>query len=137
MAMLMRLAAVYLVLTGAAVAVHFIVNQLYDPLLEGTSLTVWRFLDPMMVAGLAIVILVGLVKKGRLDADGPVDRRYIEANLLFYFGAALMLALLWNWFGVEFSDPVNSEALVWVFIDSTLPLLFISTGIRLLRKAAE
>ncbi len=137
MAMLMRLAAVYLLLAGTAVAVHFVVNQLYDPLLEGDSLTVWRFLDPMMVAGLAIVMLVGFVKKGRLDPDGPVSRAYLEANVIFYFAAALMLALLWNWFGVEFSDPLNSEPLVWVFIDSTLPLLFVSTGVRLLRKASE
>ena len=54
MAMLMRLAAAYMILVGAAVAVHFLANQIYDPHLEGSSLTVWRFLDPMMVAGLAM-----------------------------------------------------------------------------------
>ena len=137
MTMLMRLAAVYMILVGAAVAVHFVVNQFYDPLLEGTSLTVWQVLDPMMVAGLAIVILVGFVKKGRLDSDGPISRAYLEANFTFYFSTALMLALLWNWIGVEWSDPPNSEGLVWILIDSTLPLLFISTAIRLLRKAAD
>ena len=137
MAMLMRLAAVYLILVGAAVAVHFLANQIYDPHLEGASFTVWRFLDPMMVAGLAVVILVAFVRKRNLDSDGPVTRAYLGANVTFYYSSALMLALLWNWFGVEWSEPMNTQALVWVLIDSTLPLLFITTALRLLRKAAE
>ena len=136
MTMLTRLAALYLALVGAVVAGHFLANQFYDPLLEGTSLTVWRFLDPMMVAGLAIVLLVALARKRRLDLDGPVSRAYLETNFTFYFAAALMLALLWNWFGVEWSEPVNSEALVWILIDSTLPFLFLSTAVRLLRRSA-
>ena len=137
MTMLMRLAAGYLILVGAAVAVHFLANQIYDPHLEGASFTVWRILDPMMVVGLAIVILVAFARKRKLDSDEQVTRAYLGANVTFYYSSALMLALLWNWFGVEWSEPMNTQALVWVLIDSTLPLLFIATAVRLLRKAAE
>ena len=51
MTALKRLAAAYMLLLAAVVAVHFLVNQFYDPMLEGTALTVWRILDPLMVAG--------------------------------------------------------------------------------------
>ncbi len=44
-----------------------------------------------------------------------------------------MLMLLWNWFGVQWAEPSNDVGLVWTLIDSTLPLLLASTGIRLLR----
>ncbi len=136
MAMLMRLAAVYMILLGAAVAVHFLANQIYDPHLEGASMTVWRILDPMMVVGLAMVILVAFARKRNLDSNDQITREYLGANVTFYYSSALMLMLLWNWFGVEWSEPINSESLVWVLIDSTLPLLLITTAIRLLKKAA-
>ena len=137
MAMLMRLAAAYLILLALVIAGHFLATQIYDPFLEGVSLDVWLILDKMMVAGAIIVILVAFARKRNLEPDGPVSRDYLEANFTFYYGAALLLALLWNWFGVEWVDPPNAEALLWILIDTTLPLLMASTGIRLLRKANE
>ena len=134
MAIILRVTAIYLVLVGAAVAVHFLVNQFYDPLIEGDSLTVWRVLDVLMVIGLAAVVACAWTRKRRADSAGGVDRACLEANVVFYFSAALMLALVWNWFGVEWSEPRNDNGLVWIFIDSTLPVLFVSTGLRMLRE---
>ena len=133
MAMILRVTAIYLVLVGAAVAVHFLANQFYDPLIEGDSLTVWRVLDVLMVIGLTAVLACAWVRKRRVDSEEGVDRAYLEANFVFYFTAALTLALVWNWFGVEWSEPRNDNGLVWIFIDSTLPVLFVSTGLRMLR----
>ena len=40
MSVFKRLAAIYMLLVAAAVAVHFLVTQFYDPMLEDTALTV-------------------------------------------------------------------------------------------------
>ncbi|MCY4088141.1 MAG: hypothetical protein OXG37_14960 [Actinomycetia bacterium] len=134
MAVVMRAAAVYMLLLAVVVAGHFLANQFYDPALEGTSLTVWRVIDPLMVAGLVMVLVFAFARKRRLDANPAVDREYLETNVVFYYSAALLLALLWNWFGFEWVEPSNSAGWIWTVIDVTLPLLLASTGIRLLRS---
>ena len=117
----------------AVVAGHFLANQFYDPGLEGTSRTVWQIVNPLMVAGLVMVLLAAFARKRSLDADPAVGREYLETNVVFYSSAALLLGLLWNWFGVEWVDPGNDVGWMWTVIDVTLPLLLASTGIRLLR----
>ena len=128
-----RVVAVCMLLLAAVVAGHFLANQFYDPGLEGAARTVWRVIDPLMVAGLVMVLLAAFARKRSLDADPAVDREYLEANVVFYYSAALLLGLLWNWFGVEWVDPSNDVGWMWTVIDVTLPLLLASTGIRLLR----
>jgi hypothetical protein len=133
MAVARRVAAVYMLVLAAVVAGHFLANQFYDPGLEGTSRTVWQIVNPLMVAGLVMVLLAAFARKRSLDANPAVDREYLEANVVFYYSAALLLGLLWNWFGVEWVDPSNDVGWMWTVIDVTLPLLLASTGIRLLR----
>ena len=83
--------------------------------------------------------VVAFDRKRRLDAGGgswSLNRDYLEANGTLYFTAALFLALLWNWFGLEFVEPGNDMRLVWLLIDVAFPLLMAATGIRLLREAS-
>ena len=137
MVILKRLAALYLILLGIAVASHFLATQLYDPTLADSALDIWLILDPMMIVGAFIALLVAFFRKlefGGLSYGLGVSRDYLEANLTFYLSAALLIMLTWNWFGVAFAEPPNDAALVWIFIDSVLPLLLISTGIRLMRS---
>ena len=129
-----RVVAVCMLLLAAVVAGHFLVNQFYDPGLEGTSRTVWQIVNPLMVAGLVMVLVAAFARKRSLDADPAVGREYLEANVVFYYSAALLLGLLWNWFGVEWVDPSNDVGWMWTVIDVTLPLLLASTAIRLLRS---
>ena len=137
MSILKRLAAIYMLLLAAAVAVHFLATQFYDPALEGTGLTVWRTLDPLMVLGVVFVLVDACCRKRRLASGQGIDREYLETNFTFYFSAMLLLLLLWNWFGVEWVDPRNDQGLVWMFIDSTLPLLVAAVGVRLLRGESQ
>jgi hypothetical protein len=132
-----RLAAVYLILLAVVVAGHFLATQLYDPMLEGAALDVWRVLDPLMVSGAIIALVVALDRKLNGGDSQGITREYLEANFTFYFSAALLLAITWNWFGVEWVEPRNDQGLLWIFIDSTLPLLLASTGIRLLRESSS
>ena len=115
MSVFKRLVAIYMLLVAVAVAAHFLATQLYDPTLEGTALTVWRILDPLMVIGVVAALIAAFARKRALDADGveqPVSREYLSANVTFYYSAVLLLVLLYNWFGVEFADPRNDVALV-------------------------
>ncbi len=127
-----------MLLLAATVAVHFLVNQFYDPRLEGASLVVWNIIDPFEAAGMVMILIVAFARKRRLDAgsDPSVSREYIETNVTLYYSAALFIVFLWNWLGVTVVDPGNAEWLVWMLIDATLPLLLVSTALRLLREAA-
>lgn len=140
MAALKRLAALYVFIVGAAVALHFLITRFYDPEWVDASLPVWQILNPLQVIGLAIVVIVAFGRKRRVDADTgdtSITREYLESNVVFYYAAALFLALLWNWFGVQWSDPATSDNQLWVIVDVTLPLLLISSGFQLLREAAN
>ena len=137
MSVFKRLAAFYMLLVAVAVAAHFLATQLYDPMLEGTAPTVWRILDPLMVIGVAAALIAAFARKRALDAstgEQPVSREYLSANAMFYYSAALLIALLYNWFGVEFADPPNDDRQVWILIDTTLPILLAASGVRLLRE---
>ena len=126
-----------MLLVAVAVAAQFLAMQLYDPMLEGTALTVWRILDPLMVIGVAAALIAAFARKRTLDAgadEQPVSREYLSANAMFYYSAALLIALLYNWFGVEFADPRNDDGQVWILIDTTLPILLAASGVRLLRE---
>ena len=131
-----RLAAVYMLLVSVAVLANFLGSQFYDPTLEGAAIDAWRILDPLMVVGMAMALTAALAGKLRQDSemDRSVTREYLESNFTFYYSAALLLALLWNWFGFQWVDPPNDVPLLWTLIDITVPLVMASTGIRLLRE---
>ena len=96
-------------------------------------------MNPRQVSGVVIAVVVAFMRKRRLDgnaSDQSVSREYLESNVLFYFSAAFLLGLLWNWIGVQWSDPVHSSKLLWVFIDVTLPVLLGATAVQLLREAS-
>ena len=51
MAALKRLAALYAFVVGAAIALHFLTTQFYDPAWVDASLPVWKILDPLKSSG--------------------------------------------------------------------------------------
>ena len=135
---LKRFIAVYLIGVGAMVAIHFLVTRFYDPAWEDASLAAWSVMNPLQVIGVAITVVVTFLRKQRMCAslsEQTVTREYLEANVLFYFSVPFLLALLWNWFGVQFADPVHSSELLWILIDVTLPVLLGATAVQLLREA--
>ncbi len=140
MAALKRLAAVYLFIVGVAVTLHFLATQFYDPTWSDASLPVWQVLNPLQIVGVVIVLLLAIDRKRIACGEGsnaPVTRKYLEANVLFYFAAAVLIAHLWNWFGVQWADPVNSDNQLWILIDISLALMFIPTSIDLLRNPSD
>lgn len=71
------------------------------------------------------------------DGDA-VTRAWLAANTWFYGLLAVAILLLWNWFNLlspRFTAIGDETAsLVWIIIDTLLPLLLASLGISLLRR---
>ena len=49
----------------------------------------------------------------------------------------LTLAVLWNWFTVQWGPYDIASNLTWIFIDTTVPMLGLAVGRRLWREAAS
>ena len=126
----------FLRVLAVAVWVQYIGAQFYDPGLTGLGLEIWRILDPLMVLGLFIVVVVAYQRKRAVDAapDDGVTREYLEANGAFYFGVALLVGMLWNWIGFQWSNPASDQELLWTFIEITLPLVLFPASAQLLRS---
>ena len=135
--MLTRLVSVYLLLTGLAVAVQFIIFPFYED--RDTDLTVWGVLDWFMAVALLLALAGTFLLKRAFDASNPDPhwRDYVETNGLFYGVLALTLAFFPAWFWLEwgaYADERLSWA-TWHVIDTAMPILFALVGLRLWRSA--
>lgn len=136
MEMLKRPMGWYLVIVGVAVAVHFVIDPVIYEWADGTTPTLWLVLDALMVAGLVMAIVASLEAKRAVDAMDSVDvRQYLTANVSFYLAVGLLLVLLWNVVQIDWAaGEQEPDGQVWVAIDTLLPLLFVSLGLRLTRS---
>ena len=138
-----RPAGVFLIAVGALVAVYFVVNPFLG---ENTSLdvqAVWSALDVLMAVGLVIALALNYADKGeagRRDENGQTDlRRYLSVNAVFYATAGITILFLHNWFsglaqGPDWLDGNHSAWVIWAIVDTILPLVFVVTGLRQLRR---
>ncbi len=140
--MLNRLAAVYLVGVGAAVAAYFIINPFISE--DFDALSVWYVLDVLMVIALGLALVFNFARKleAEREADGASGRPYLEAKIAFYLTAGVAILLLHNWFSLlalgEDSLEGNHQAwIIWAVVDVLLPLVMWATGYRLWRKASN
>ena len=134
MPIVMRLLAVYVMLTGVAVAVHFIAVPWYHPG-GGEPYPIWTALDWLMAVAIAFALAALFVAKRRFSGDDAPLREYLSVNVLFY--ATLIVALLfyWNWSNVlRNSDDV--DWLIWNFLDVAIPLVLVGAGARMWRAPA-
>ena len=129
-----RVAAIYMLALAVAVAVHFIIDPLYqsEDIAEFDP-TYWRIMDPLMVLGALLALVATFARKRRLTAGSDI-REYLEANVSFYAAAILSIIYPWNWFGVEFG--FGGDFQMWAFTNPVLVVLLGSAGFQLLREAA-
>ncbi len=127
----------YMVAVAAVVAVFFIISPFLVK--SFNVMTVWRVVDVLMVIGLALALIFNYARKkeecGR-DPEGPVTRRYLEANAAFYLTVGLMILLLHNWFsflalGEQNLNETDTAWVIWAVVDVMLPITLGVTGIRL------
>ena len=139
--MLKRMSGLFLLVIAAAVAVHVIVEPLYHTSSETQMYSpLWVVLDPLMVLAVVLGVIFGCIRKRAVDSEegsGAVTREFLAANTLFYGFLSVGILLLWNWFN-ELSPAFtaaggDTTALVWILINTALPLLSGTMGIFLLR----
>ena len=127
----------YLLTLAAAVAVYFIINPFLVKSLD--VMTVWSVLDVLMLIGLALALIFNFSRKreecGR-DPEGPVTRRYLEANAAFHLTVGVTILFLHNWFsllalGEQNLNETDTAWVIWAVVDVMLPITLGVTGIRL------
>lgn len=130
-----------LVVMAITVAVHTVIEPLYHVSEPGQPYSpFWEVLDPPMVLAWVVGTVFAYLRKRSVDREGgeTVTREYLAANVLFYGFLAVGILLLWSYFGLLNPGyaPAGSDAgsVLWMLIDSTLPLLLGAMGVNLLRE---
>ncbi len=128
MSYLLRVAAAYVVLAGAAIAVHFIVTPFYHA--GGTPFTWWHYMNWFIAPAVLVMLAASYVGKRRLDGEGSADlKRYLEANTVFYGSVAASIIYFWNWF-LTLSPGNVADGQFWSVLGAALPILMVVAGLR-------
>lgn len=137
MAALKKPVGAYLIGLAVVVAVWFIINTVIAESSDFDVLDVWYVLDVLMLIGLVLGLAYNLVnKREHKGGDGPVTRRYLEANVTFYLTAAVTILFLHNWIallaqGSDSLDGNHQAWVIWAVVDVLLPITLGVTGCRL------
>ena len=141
--MLDRICGMFLLALAVVVAVHTVADPLFHTSSETQPYSpLWAILNPLMVLGIALGLIFSYARKRRVDGEpdsGPVTREFLIANTQFFGFVAVGILMLWNWFNLlspAFTAiGADTASLVWILIDATLPLLFGSMGMFLVRNS--
>ena len=139
-----RIVGIVLVVIGGAVAVHTVVEPLYHVSSEAHPYSpLWTILDPLMGLAIVLGLIVGYPRMKRASGagpDAPVTWERLAATTMFYGFLGVGILFFWSWFNTmsisaDFAPGKgeNVSALVWMIIDTLLPLLLGATGVSLLR----
>ena len=129
-----RLAGLYLLLTGLAVAVYFIaVSWQYpgaDQPYPVEPYPVWEVLHWFMAAAILIALLSVFAVKLRLG-PGEAVREHLSVNALFYalLGVGLLFFRSWP----SLLRGGDYDLFVWGSINMVLPVVLAAVGMRLWR----
>lgn len=136
MSTLKRIVGVYLILVGAAVAVHTVAEPLYYASTEANPYSpLWNILNPCMAVALLLTMLFGHIRMKSACSEGgsgPVTREYLCAHVLYFGTFFIGIMFFWNWFNLwspEFTAiGPDAVSLTWIIIDAALPLLLCAMG---------
>ena len=130
-----RVVAVFLIVTGIAVAVHLAVTPLYH---DGSEdYTVWAIFNWFMAVGVVIVLLVGIARKRAVDRTEEVDAiTALRASIVFYGSIVLAMLFFWEWFWTLNPDSetglaVNSHMIYFPLVDALYVVLTLMVGRRI------
>ena len=129
-----RLVALYLMLTGLAVAVYLIAVSWQYPGADQPypiePYPVWEMLHWFMAAAILIALFSVFADKRRLD-PGEEIREHLSVNALFYalFGLALLFFRSWP----SLLRGGDYDLFVWGSINMVLPVVLAAVGMRLWR----
>ena len=91
-----KIVGAYLVVTGIAVAVHLAVTPLYH---DGSpDYPVWEIVNYFIAIGVAIVLVVGILRKRAIREQEVDTLTYLRTSFVFYGGIVLASLFFWQWF---------------------------------------
>lgn len=128
---------IYMVALAAVVGIFFIINIFLLDSLDVPG--IWAVLDYLMAIALVPALVLTYLRKRKIDGSEGITRSYLEANILFYLTAALVLIFFHNWFyqlaeGIQ-SPPLDNHSrwIIWAYVDTMLPLVIGTIGCRIYR----
>ena len=126
----LRLAGLYLILSGLVVAVYFIFTPIVD---ADWEVPVWEIIDWFMALGALLALGIGWLQEREMENYGDSGlARFITVNTTFYAAAALFILFFWKWFSAVLFQNEDDSGVSWVVLDVLYPLVTISLGRRLL-----
>ena len=136
-----RVGGVFLIAMAVLLAVHTVVEPLYHTSQAGQPYSrVWEILNPLMALAILLGLRVAYVRKKAAVGD-EVTRDYLLSNTLFYGFLFVGIMFLWNWFTLlspgYSAAGSDTNSLVWILIDASLPLLMGATGSAMLTAVGE
>ncbi len=136
-------AALGAVLLATAVAAWLL--WVITPLIHdgSDSYPYWEALNYFMAFSVLVALAANAAVKRAFDransSDGPVTRRWLTVNLLFFASLVLAAWFYWNWFFSFFPESEPGAADIhlemWTLINPLFYLTCGVTGYRLLRGA--
>ncbi|MDE2766288.1 MAG: hypothetical protein OXI25_07670 [Chloroflexota bacterium] len=127
--MYLRLAGIYLVLSGFVVAAYFILSAVIE---ADWEITAWEIVDWFMAAGALLALGIGWLQKREMENHGDSGlARFITVNATFYAAAALFLLFFWKWFAAVLFQNEDDSGVSWAVIDVLYPIVTMSLGRRL------
>ena len=140
--MLKQIVGAILTIVGVAVAIHTVIEPLYHVSTdEQLYSSFWGILNPLMVLSIILGLIFGYIRKKGIDSGDTITREYLAVNTQFYGLLFIGILFFWNYFNLH-SDAftaigADTQSLVWILIDASLPLLLGAMGISLLRSNDE
>ena len=130
-----------LILVGALVAIHTVVEPLYHVSTQASPYSPnWNAINPLMALAIVLGLIFSCLRKQEVDREGgdaPVTRAFLAANTLFYGLLFIGILFFFNWFNLlsPAYSAVGADAVsvIWAVIDAALPLLLGAQGLSLLR----
>ena len=126
-----QLLAVFLLVTGLAVALNLILTPVYHD--GAAEYPVWRVMNWFMAVGVLAALAVGYLRKRDLGSDGTSTIEYLRVNAAYYGAIVLTTLFFWEWFwtlnpGSETGDAVTSHLIYFPIVDSLYVVLALATG---------
>ena len=141
MTTLTKVVGAVLILIGALVAVHTVIEPLYHASSQASPYSPnWSYINPLMAIAIALGLIFSCMRKQEVDREGgnaPVTRAYLAANTIFYGLLFIGILFFFNWFNLQSPayNAVGPDAVsvIWAVIDAALPLLLGAQGVTMLR----
>ena len=139
---LKQIVGVVLILIGALVAIHTVVEPLYHASSQASPYSpAWSTINPLMALAIVLGLVFACVRKQQVDGEGggaAVTRDFLAANTIFYGLLFIGILFFFNWFNLQSPayNAVGPDAVsvIWAVIDAALPLLLGAQGMTLLKS---